>query len=55
MTAYVLVVWFGILQMQTSYAVSDIASLQECQRLGAQLSKAYRGADVQCFPYTKAR
>ncbi len=55
MTAWVLVVWFGFGNYQTSYSVSDIASQQECSRLGAQLSTAYRKADVQCFPYIKAK
>lgn len=54
MILYVLVIWFGAGNAQTTFAVPGIATRAECVRLGRQLRAAYGGLteqSAQCFPY----
>lgn len=48
MTVWVLVLWFGFAQTQATITVGDIASQQECKRLGDVMHQTYRG-DIACF------
>ncbi|MDR6789545.1 hypothetical protein J2Y58_002918 [Sphingomonas sp. BE138] len=52
MIAFVLVVWFGFGNGQTSFAVPGIASQPECARLAKEMGRIYqRGARADCYPY----
>lgn len=53
--AYVLVLWFGYLQQQSSFSVSGIASQAECQRLGEQMAPHYNHAEFRCYAYRLAK
>lgn len=55
MLMFVLVVWFGIADQQSSFAVPGIASQAECERLGAVMSKGKPWPQPRCYPYRGVR
>lgn len=52
--AWVLIVWYGVAQAQTSYTVNGIASQAECERLAAAIKKDGWAEKTRCYPYKKA-
>lgn len=48
---FALVIWFGAGNAQSSFAISGIATQQECQRLGRDVAKDKPLAQVRCYPY----
>ncbi len=50
-TVWALVVWFGFSSSQSSFAISNIASEQECQRLGKAMAQDKLTPQINCYPY----
>lgn len=49
---YALTIWWGVGATQSSVAVSDIATMQECQSLGTEMKKDFGWpVQVRCWPY----
>jgi hypothetical protein len=59
MIVFLLVVWFGSGSSQSSFAVPNIESQAECERLAIVMQRQYPSAfaptSVKCTPYRAAK